>query len=146
MIKNKNLITIIQSQENKLMKYNLIIKRKENRSQKKIIKKSRRKRLMRMLNIPLIKIFLMRKLIVKQMKVILIIQVLNQSNQKKVKVLNQRVKLMNKTHKISVKRIKRNKIFLKQSFQRNLHKIHNKYHLTNRKSSQGMKMITPSIQ
>ena len=32
LIKNKNLTTIIQSQENKLMKYNLIIKKKENRS------------------------------------------------------------------------------------------------------------------
>ena len=32
LIKNKNLNTTIQSQENRAMKYNLIIKKKENRS------------------------------------------------------------------------------------------------------------------
>ena len=146
LIKNKNLNTIIQSQENRAMKYNLIIKKKENRSQKKTIKRSKRMRLKRILRIQLIKIFMMRNLIVKLMKVILIIQVLNQSNKKKVKVHNQRVKLMNKTQKILAKEIRRNKIFLKQNFQKNLHKIHNKFLLTNHKSSQVMKIITQSIQ
>jgi len=53
---------------------------------------------------------------------------------------------MNKVHKISAKRMKRFKIFQKQVFQRNLHKILNKFPQINRKSSQGMKIIIQYIQ
>ena len=144
--KNKILITIIQCQKSKIIKYSLITKKKENRSQKKKTKRSKKKRQMKILSNLLIKIFLKRKLTARQTKVILIIQVLNQNNQKKVKIHSQRVKLMNKVHKISAKRMKRFKIFQKQVFQRNLHKILNKFPQINRKSSQGMKIITQYIQ
>lgn len=144
--KNKILITIIQFQKNKIIKYSLITKKKENRSQKKKTRRSKKKKQMKILSNLLIKISPKRKLTAKQMKVILIIQVLNQNNQKKVKIHSQRVKLMNKVHKISAKRMKRFKIFQKQVFQRNLHKILNKFPQINHKSSQGMKIIIQYIQ
>ncbi len=144
--KNKNLVTIIQCQENNLIKYSLITKKKENRSQKKIIKRSKRKKQMKILNILLIKIFLKKKMTARQTKVILIIQVLNLNNQKKVKIHSQRVKLMNKIQKISVKKSKRTKIFQKQVFQRNPRKTLNKFPQINHKYFQETKKITQCIQ
>lgn len=141
-LKKNKIGKIIQLVNNKLR----VIKRRANRSQRNKGRRSRRKRLTRMSSSLLSRVSLMRRLIVKLMKVIPIIWGLNPSNPRKVKGHSQRAKLMNKTQTNLVKEIKRNLIFLKQRYQKNHHKIRSKYHQTNRKSSQGMKIITQSIQ
>lgn len=54
--------------------------------------------------------------------------------------------MKNKVQMISAKKIKKDKIFQKQVFQKNLHKILNKFPQINHKSFQEMKIITQFIQ